>query len=279
MNNQPQDESVPPKLSFIEPHAELLDQPRSDQLLYKVMTVENLLRSVEQRYLHFNRVDSYADFPGADALDGCQLPNDQTNNEAVTFAKDPNFTLSDYYDRSRSRTYACCFSLEDTPFIWENYANNNKHGKVCIVFHFGNLRWYLNKVIDPENNWLVDGPTLLKQIFSVNYGIVRYVDRASHRAESSFAVNPIEYTFLKDTQYSAEKELRISLSALGFGHFAKNDGSLVEFTPSLHVGFNFRTAIELGAVQNLICARDCDTKFLFSELIRLNISSILPGDV
>jgi hypothetical protein len=48
----------PPSLGSIEPHAGLLTLPPEGQLLYKIMTVENLLRSNGGSYLRFNRVDS-----------------------------------------------------------------------------------------------------------------------------------------------------------------------------------------------------------------------------
>jgi len=56
----------------IEPHAGMLPVPPPGQLLYKVMSIENFLRSVKESYLYFNRVDSYKDFPGADPHDGRQ---------------------------------------------------------------------------------------------------------------------------------------------------------------------------------------------------------------
>jgi len=95
-------------LGSIEPHAPLLSIPPESQLLYKVMTVENLLRSVTGNYLYFNCVDSYSDFKNVDE-------NDQ----------------------SRARTYACCFSIENSDYIWKNYANENEKGKACVVFEFG----------------------------------------------------------------------------------------------------------------------------------------------
>lgn len=73
----------PPPLGSIEPHAGLLAQPPEDQLLYKIMTVENLLRSIDGVYLHLNRVESYGDGPGADPSDGAQLPKDQPGNTGV----------------------------------------------------------------------------------------------------------------------------------------------------------------------------------------------------
>ena len=56
---------IPAPLGFVEPHAPLLNAPHEGQLLYKVMTVENLLKSVSSNYLHFNRVDSYVDLSGS----------------------------------------------------------------------------------------------------------------------------------------------------------------------------------------------------------------------
>lgn len=70
------------------------------------MSVENCVSSIEGGYLHFNRVDSYKDFPHADRHDGEQLPGDRAGNAAATFEKAPTFSAADYYDRSRSRTYA-----------------------------------------------------------------------------------------------------------------------------------------------------------------------------
>ena len=53
--------ATPTLLGSIEPHAALLRQPPAGQLLYKVMSVENCVGSIERGYLHFNRVDSYKD--------------------------------------------------------------------------------------------------------------------------------------------------------------------------------------------------------------------------
>ena len=60
-------------LGGIEPHTELLRAPSPSQLVYKVMKTEDFLKSVSGSYFHFNRVDKYKDFPGADSHDGEQL--------------------------------------------------------------------------------------------------------------------------------------------------------------------------------------------------------------
>lgn len=74
--NDPSSPSPIPTLQLgdIEPHAGLLVLPPDGQLLYKLMTIENLLRSVDGAYLHFTRVDQYSDSPIADPHDGQQLP-------------------------------------------------------------------------------------------------------------------------------------------------------------------------------------------------------------
>src|SRR5690349_10927647 len=109
--------SPPPWAGSIEPHAVLLKQPPDDQVLYKVMSAENLVRCVSGRYLHFNRVDSYKDFKTADAHDGEQLPSDLPGNTGAKFSTSPDFTAAVYYNQSRARTYACCFSLENSKHI------------------------------------------------------------------------------------------------------------------------------------------------------------------
>ncbi len=103
----------PPPLGGVEPHAAMLSRPADEQLIYKVMSIENLLRSIAGAYLHFNRVDSYDDFHDADPHDGQQLPRDELGNAATPFVNSPTFSVANYYDQFRARTYACCFSVEN----------------------------------------------------------------------------------------------------------------------------------------------------------------------
>ena len=152
----------------VEPHAALLRVPPQAQPLYKIMSVENLLRSIESGYLHFNRVDRYSDFPGADPQDSEQLPEDRPINASARFEKHPEFSAADYYDRSRARTYACCFSMENSELIWRAYANDNRRGKVCVVFEFGKLRQTLNQILRPGNAALDCASVPCHQIFSLN---------------------------------------------------------------------------------------------------------------
>jgi hypothetical protein len=235
------------------------------------MSAENLVRSVAGRYLHFNRVDSYKDFPGADADDGAPLLKDIPGNTGAKFTASPDFTVTDYYNRSRARTYACSFSLENSKHIWANYGGGGTKGKVCVVFSFGQLRSQLNKTF--ENAGLLYKGAACYQIFSINYGIVEYVDRKTHQLNLERLANPIQYTYVKDISYKDERELRISLSALGIGHFGLGDGSIMEFDKTLQVEFDFRAAIGTGVIRQLMSSPDCDSDFVRSQLRKFGINS------
>jgi len=269
-------QGIPAPLGHVEPHAAMLTAPANGRLLYKMMTVENLLRSVAGGYMHFNRVDSYVDFPGADAHDGQQLPSDQPGNALAKFAKAPDFSAANYYDQSRSRTYACCFSLENSDFIWANYANGGRKGKVCVVFDFAKLRATLNRTFQPGNAALEYNGNRCRQIFSVNYGIVEYVERDEHQANAERLPNPITYTYLKDKQFSDEKEMRVSLSTLGIGQFVLNEGVVIDFPGSLHVDFDFKAAMAVGSIVRILRGPDCDSDFLQAELHKLGVGAA-PG--
>ncbi len=257
---------IPAPLGGVEPHAGLLKVPPADQLLYKIMTAENLLQSIDNRYLHFNRVDHYVDFPGADPYDGAQLPGDVSGNEAARFAKVPVFSVANYYDQARARTYACCFSLENSDHIWTNYANGSLKGKVGIVFRYDPLRQLLNETFASDGSALLYNSMQCRQIFSINYGLVEYVDWDVHRANEKHLPNPICYSYLKSTAYEKEKEFRISLSAPGVGRFVLHDGGEMKFLPSLPVGFDFRKALVTGAIVKILLAPDGDGAFIVSEL-------------
>ena len=78
----------------------------------------------------------------------------------------------------------------------------------------------LNKTIKPGNTVLEYNGKTCRQIFSINYGIVSYIDWNEYKTNKDRLPNPIEYTYLKDREnFSKEKEFRISLSAIGIGAF------------------------------------------------------------
>lgn len=187
-------------------------------------------------------MDSYKDFPNADQHDGQQPPLEHLINAAVRFERAPEFSAADYYEQSRARTYACCFSLENSESIWRQYSNGSQKGKICVVFNFGKLRATLNRTIQPGNSLLQVEGNPCKQVFSVNYGIVDYVPWQKYRANAEHLPTPIKYAYLKDKQYSDDRELRVSLSALGMGKFVLADGMPMVFPPNLQLAFNFKKA-------------------------------------
>ncbi|MCL4873493.1 hypothetical protein KJ039_05375 [bacterium] len=246
------DRNKPRYQGKIEPNAHLLTVPPDGQLLYKVMRIEDLLRSITGNYLHFNRVDSYIDFHDADPDDGRQLPNDLHDNEKIGFKNAPEFTAAKYYDQSRARTYACCFSLENSDIIWGRYENDGTKGKACVVFEFGKLRTMLNETLRLGTAALLYNGVKCDQVFDLNYGIVKYVERSVFKGNTQRLLNPIKYTYMKDRgKYSEEKEFRISLSSSGFGQFALDNGSIMKFLPALSLYFDFRDAIKKGAIVQL----------------------------
>ncbi|MCK4870540.1 MAG: DUF2971 domain-containing protein [Gammaproteobacteria bacterium] len=230
-------------------------------------------------YLYFTRVDKYHDFPGADMNDGKQLPLDLSGNKASKFAKVPTFSAADAYDKSRERSYACCFSLENSKHIWQQYGNNengaNEKGKVCCVFNFGKLRSMLN------NNFkkfaIIFGDQICDQIFFLNYGAVEYVDIKKVQANKEKLVNPIKYLYFKDNTFIKENELRISLSSFGVGEFVINK-SVVSFPNNLQLPFDFKKAIASGVIQRIECDSSCCAGFLQAELPAFEFAAI-PGNI
>lgn len=265
---------APAPLGHIEPHAPLLTAPPPGQRLFKLMRAEHLIQAIEGSYLHFNRVDAYADFPTADRDDGAELPLDQPSNQAAVFEKAADFTLSDYYARSRARTYACCFSLENSEYVWRHYGLGSPIGQVGLEFDFDKLRAMLNEHLTGASA-LMCGDIQCLQIFSINYGLVDYVDRSTYRANAERVANPILYAYLKDARYDSERELRITLSALGMGRFMLNDGREIEFPPTLQLAFDFRRAFADEVISQVLLAPDGNRPRLAEELGRLGVRPAL----
>ena len=107
---------------------------------------------------------------------------------------------------------------------------------------------------------------------------MEYVDWNSHQTNIERAANPIQYTYLKDRKgFAEENEFRISLSALGIGHFILNDKRLMQFHTSLQMGFSFHTAIIDQTIQQILTLPETDPDYLKSELDKLDIQSREDG--
>lgn len=249
-------------------------------MLYKLMTIDNLLRSIDGAYLHFNRVDQYSDSPISDEHDGEQLPADCDVNAALRFLKAPDFSAADYYERSRARTYACCFGLENADYLWRHYGNGDKRGKVCVIFRFSMLQQTLNRTISPDHALLIVDGQPCEQVMSLNYGVVQYVIRDEHRCNVETLPNPIIYSYLKDKRFGEEKELRVTLSAPGiFAGFKLADGRMIEFPSGLQAPFDFRAAISDGTIQKILLAPDCDAAYFHAEMDMRGIGPAPGSDI
>jgi hypothetical protein len=55
------------------------------------------------------------------------------------------------------------------------------------------------------------------------------------------------------------------------------DGSRLEFPPSLHVSFDFKTAVTDGTITQVLFAQDCDKDFLRGELGKLRMMPVENG--
>lgn len=260
-------------IGHVEPHAALLRVPPDGRHLYKVMKAEHAMASIASGYLHFNRVDRYVDFHGADPYDGAQLPEDLAANQAMAFASARTWTLADYYDQARERTFACCFSLRNSEHIWREYAQGAERGKIGMIFDFTRLRERLNATLNGARLQLANGE-FADQIFSVNYGEIEYIDRTSFRANRELMQNPIIYTFMKEEKYKPENEMRIALSALGIGRFVLRDGSQLIFPDSLQLDFDFRAAIRDGTIAGFEYDRGGDSNWFKTELTKLGITAV-----
>jgi hypothetical protein len=117
------------------------------------------------------------------------------------------------------------------------------------------------------------GGALLRQVFSINFGLVEYVDWATYGTGS--LPNPIKYTFLKDKNgYSADKEVRISLSAIGVGRMVLADGRELAFPRHLHMLFDFKAAFADGTIREIMPGPNCDIALLQNDLKRLRVLTI-----
>lgn len=249
-------------LHIIEPYSELLTVPPPDQLLYRITPTKHFIQSVQEKYLHFRRVDGFS----SDIHDSRLMPSDKRISDTIFFENDREHPLSNSYHISRSQTYACCFSLENTDHNWKHFGSNSQEGSVCLVFHFQKLRDFLNTfmVKVTENNGLLIGNTQYHQIFSINYGCIKYEDELSHSEFKQGGPPPIKYSYLKDTRFSDEKEFRITLSPVLPYKYTIDDEE-ISFGDNLRLSFDYATAWRLGVIKNIIVSEDIDYDFLRSE--------------
>ena len=126
---------------------------------------------LEKEYLYFNRVDKYKDFNLADARDSDQPENHREIHKKSSFENYPKHKFDKYYDSVRTRTYACCFSVENFEYIWNSYSSGDANA-VCLVFNSSKLIELLNKTFSNSKIILANG--VINNFFNINYGLVTY---------------------------------------------------------------------------------------------------------
>ena len=111
-------------------HAPLLKKPDDKQLLYKVIPSKYFFAMLKGNYLHFRRTDVYKDKIGDDLRDSDLTDSDKIISEKSTFEKSPNYTLKNYYESLRAKTYVCCFSTQNSDYLWKEYGGGDNNA-VC----------------------------------------------------------------------------------------------------------------------------------------------------
>lgn len=181
----------------IEPHASLLKKPGENTALYKIITLKNFTDMLKNDYFYFRRVDTYTD----DKLDSDQPIPDKKISEQSRFENTLDYTAKNYYDSCRSKTYACCFSTENTPYLWRNYGESDPNA-ICMVLDSHKLINFIN-LIYHESRLIYKNNELPNFLF-INYGLVTYGD-LNNLFLKKHLPNPIEYVYFKDARYAEEK--------------------------------------------------------------------------
>ncbi|APF03543.1 TPA: DUF2971 domain-containing protein [Legionella pneumophila] len=216
---------------LIEPHKHILKKPHGNKDIYKIIPGSYFLDMIKQKYLYFRRVDTYSD-----DLNDSALPNkDRILSQQSKFQYAPNISMSDYYDKCRSKSYACCFTTQISNYIWRHYCDNDPNA-ICIVFKSGQLIKYLNSTL--SNSRLIINERVHHDFFWINYGLVKYIDYDDQYL-LELLPNPTEYLYIKNRKYSKEKEFRISLSCLQYGHYVLPNGEELQFPESIKLEFDF----------------------------------------
>ncbi|HVE44938.1 MAG TPA: DUF2971 domain-containing protein [Gammaproteobacteria bacterium] len=248
--------------THIEPHAYILKKPDEETLLYKITSSDNFFKMLKDNYLYFKRVNTYTD----DTRDSDQPDKDKEASEKSKFENAPEYTARHYYDSCRSKTYACCFSTENTSHIWEHYGDNDSNA-ICLVFDCYKLINFLNNYFDEAR--LIYNNERLINFFFINYGLVTYGD-FNNAFLTQHLPNPIEYVYFKDEKFAKEKEFRISLSCLGKRKYRLPDGTKFNFPESLILEFDFVKAIQMKIIQQIIVSHKCTDK----EMINTQLNNL-----
>lgn len=190
-----------------------------ERFLYKIISLDNFLSSIRENYLYFNRVDSYKDFKQADPYDSVPLSLDEEVNKKSFFENRPELNINDYYHSIRNKTYACCFSIENSKNILKEY------GDICVRFKSSYLLNKIEELNKPDEK--------IDKILTYNY--VNYMNFDLDKLNKIYTENIFRYLFVKRNDFFKEKEFRVALS------FCKPEDCNNTF---YKLYFNFKEALE-----------------------------------
>ncbi|MBX9586230.1 MAG: hypothetical protein K2X50_03125 [Gammaproteobacteria bacterium] len=179
-------------------------QPSPDTLLYKIVKFDYFIDMCQKQYLFFKNVTQYEGNPK-----DSQMPKrERLLREAVRFENNPDVSLYDFDEPNRNNTYACCFSLNESRYIWKAYAADLKRD-LCLVFHYDNLKKYF---IENYNiSHFIGGSKLNTNNFLINICKVQYVDEQS-TLTNTYHKNLCEYACYQYNKHLPDDEVRLFLS-------------------------------------------------------------------
>ncbi|MCW8469416.1 DUF2971 domain-containing protein [Fluoribacter gormanii] len=250
---------------IIEPHKYILKKPNANKNIYKIVSGNFFLDMINKNYLYFRRIDKYSD----DINDSALPDKDRSLSQQSKFQYAPNISMADYYDSCRSKSYACCFTTKISEHIWKHYGNSNN--SVCIIFKSGKFINHMNATL--YSSRLIIKDHLYHDFFWINYGLVEYMDY-DEQYLLKYLPNPTEYIYIKDRKYSKEKEFRISLSCLQHESYVLPNGEHLNFPESIQLEFDFKSALENGAIKRLEIKSGHEEKFL--QQIKNSLGSNVP---
>ncbi len=192
--------------SHLFPHKGLLKQPPTTSLLYKIVQFDYFFDMCSKQYIYFNHVKSYKD----DINDAEMPPLERITRKSTVFESNHAANLYDNLDAPiRNGTYACCFTLEESVYIGENYARD-QNKDLCLIFNLERLIKYFTENYTRAD--FLNNKNIHATDFHINCGKVWYIDRGLKITnQGDRHKNSNEYGYYKSKAYINEREFRITL--------------------------------------------------------------------
>ena len=176
----------------------------------------------------------------------------------------------------RKRSYACCFTLEQSKSLLYEYTKINVNDKksigICLEFDGINLENYLSEIFRKLLFAVCENQ--VQNIFHLNFGLIKYGDIKADLFCKKFLRNPVFYLYLKDMVFKNEKEYRVSLFSIGINWKEILGLDLeIEFPNYIHMPFDFNHAIKKNIITRTYITTHPDQK----EDAKNKISNLLQS--